>query len=70
MKVAKLILIDNFFFYLFSGKYAYDEQLGTCSILKDENKRSSKSALFLIGFVCPCLVIVCCYARIFWVVHR
>ncbi|XP_075234054.1 G-protein coupled receptor moody isoform X2 [Lycorma delicatula] len=51
------------------GKYAYDPELGTCSILQDENQRSSKSALFLIGFVCPCLVIICCYARIFWVVH-
>ncbi|XP_014257258.1 G-protein coupled receptor moody isoform X2 [Cimex lectularius] len=51
------------------GKYSYDHNIRTCSITKDIWGRSSKTALFLIGFVIPCLIIVCCYARIFWVVH-
>ncbi|XP_039293513.1 G-protein coupled receptor moody [Nilaparvata lugens] len=51
------------------GLYAYDEYVGTCSIMEDKDKKSSKKALFIIGFICPCLVIICCYARIFWVVH-
>ncbi|KAL1138737.1 hypothetical protein AAG570_008799 [Ranatra chinensis] len=51
------------------GTYSYDEKLRSCSIIEDEWGRSSKTALFMIGFVIPCLIIVCCYARIFWVVH-
>ncbi|KAK9511528.1 hypothetical protein O3M35_000167 [Rhynocoris fuscipes] len=51
------------------GKYSYDHNLRTCSITKDSWGRSSKTALFMIGFVIPCLIIVACYARIFWVVH-
>ncbi|XP_073980422.1 G-protein coupled receptor moody isoform X2 [Rhodnius prolixus] len=51
------------------GKYSYDHNLRTCSITKDMWGRSSKTSLFMIGFVIPCLIIVGCYARIFWVVH-
>lgn len=52
------------------GAFGYDSRLGTCSILKDSNGRSSKTALFIIAFLIPCLIIVGCYARIFWVVHK
>lgn len=52
------------------GRFGYDEKLGTCSILPDENGRSSKTALFFIAFITPCLIIIACYARIFWVVHE
>lgn len=51
------------------GKFAYDKRLGTCTIIEDDAGRSSKTALFITGFVIPCLIIVLCYARIFWVVH-
>lgn len=52
------------------GKFGYDPKLETCSILRDENGRSSKTALFVIAFVIPCIIIIICYARIFWVVHE
>ncbi|XP_055388803.1 uncharacterized protein LOC129617723 [Condylostylus longicornis] len=52
------------------GKFGYDEKLGTCSILQDRFGRSSKTALFAIAFVTPCIIIVACYAKIFWVVHE
>ncbi|XP_023248563.1 G-protein coupled receptor moody-like [Copidosoma floridanum] len=52
------------------GKFAYDEKLGTCSIVKDDFGRSPKAFLFIMGFVIPCMVIVGCYAKIFWVVHK
>lgn len=55
---------------LILGQFGYDPKLETCSILPDENGRSSKTALFVIAFFIPCLVIVVCYARIFWVVHK
>ncbi|KAJ9591271.1 hypothetical protein L9F63_002204, partial [Diploptera punctata] len=52
------------------GEFGQDDKLGTCTILPDSAGRSSKTALFIMAFVIPCLVIICCYARIFWVVHR
>ncbi|PZC84991.1 hypothetical protein B5X24_HaOG203312 [Helicoverpa armigera] len=51
------------------GKFDYDPELGTCSIMPDENGRSAKTALFVIAFIVPALLIFICYARIFWVVH-
>ncbi|XP_063385334.1 G-protein coupled receptor moody-like isoform X1 [Cydia fagiglandana] len=51
------------------GKFDYDKELGTCSIVPDDNGRSSKTALFVIAFLVPALLILMCYARIFWVVH-
>lgn len=52
------------------GAFGYDKKLGTCSIITDVNGRSSKTPLFVIAFVIPCIIIVVCYARIFWVVHK
>ncbi|CAG9583332.1 unnamed protein product [Danaus chrysippus] len=51
------------------GKFDYDPELGTCSIVSDEFGRSAKTALFVIAFIVPALLIFICYARIFWVVH-
>lgn len=51
------------------GEFGQDEKLGTCSIIADSNGRSAKTALFIMAFVIPCIIIVCCYTRIFWVVH-
>ncbi|XP_052868313.1 G-protein coupled receptor moody isoform X2 [Anopheles cruzii] len=52
------------------GKFGYNHQLGTCSILPDDEGRSSKTAMFIIAFLIPCIIIVICYSRIFWVVHK
>ncbi|XP_076255565.1 G-protein coupled receptor moody-like isoform X4 [Rhynchophorus ferrugineus] len=52
------------------GEYGMDERLGTCSIKKDKNGNSSKTALFIIGFALPSVVIVICYSSIFWVVRK
>ncbi|XP_066584035.1 G-protein coupled receptor moody isoform X2 [Prorops nasuta] len=51
------------------GKFDYDKNLETCSIVRDDRGHTSKTFLFVMGFVIPCLVIVGCYAKIFWVVH-
>ncbi|XP_025410043.1 G-protein coupled receptor moody-like isoform X2 [Sipha flava] len=52
------------------GEYKHDPKLGTCSITVDRWGRSSKTALFIIGFIIPCIVIVCCYTGIFWVIRK
>ncbi|XP_070499968.1 G-protein coupled receptor moody isoform X3 [Chironomus tepperi] len=52
------------------GMFGYDDKLETCSILPDSQGRSSKTALFIIAFIIPCVIIIACYARIFWVVHE
>ncbi|XP_067011364.1 G-protein coupled receptor moody [Anabrus simplex] len=52
------------------GSFGYDSKLGSCSILEDSEGRSSKTVLFITGFLIPCVIIVICYARIFWVVHE
>lgn len=57
------------YFHL-SGKFDYDSNLETCSIVKDSRGHTSKTFLFVVGFIIPCLVIVGCYTKIFWVVHR
>lgn len=52
------------------GTFGFDEKLGTCSINKDENGNSSKTAFFVLGFALPCVIIVVCYAEIFWTVRK
>ncbi|XP_049284937.1 G-protein coupled receptor moody isoform X1 [Anopheles funestus] len=52
------------------GKFGYNPQLGTCSILPDDEGRTSKTAMFIIAFIIPCIIIVICYSRIFCVVHK
>lgn len=52
------------------GVFGFDEKLGTCSIKKDEHGHSSKTALFIIGFVLPCIIIIVCYSKIYWVVRK
>lgn len=51
------------------GKFGFDPKILNCSIL-EVGGRSPKTFLFVFGFLLPCLVIVFCYARIFWVVVR
>lgn len=52
------------------GRFGYDTRLQTCSIMSDRHGHSSKTTLFITAFVIPCLVIIACYAKIFWVVHK
>ncbi|XP_023035354.1 G-protein coupled receptor moody [Drosophila willistoni] len=52
------------------GRFGYDTRLKTCSIMSDSHGHSSKTTLFITAFVIPCMVIIACYAKIFWVVHK
>ncbi|XP_033219859.1 G-protein coupled receptor moody-like isoform X2 [Belonocnema kinseyi] len=52
------------------GQFAYDPNLETCSIVRDVRGYTSKTFLFVTGFIIPCIVIIKCYAKIFWVVHK
>lgn len=52
------------------GTFGYDKKLGTCSILADVHGHSSKTTLFITAFLIPCLIIIACYTKIFWVVHK
>lgn len=51
------------------GKFGFDEKIMNCSIL-EYNGKSPKTFLFIFGFLVPCIVIVFCYMRIFWVIVR
>lgn len=52
------------------GRFGLDPTIGSCSILPDDNGRSPKEFLFVLAFVAPCLAIVICYARIFYIVRK
>lgn len=54
----------------FWGRFGLDPSIGSCSILPDKNGRSPKEFLFIIAFLAPCLAIVVCYARIFYIVRK
>ncbi|XP_024937016.1 5-hydroxytryptamine receptor 2A isoform X2 [Cephus cinctus] len=52
------------------GRFGLDPSIGSCSILPDVNGRSPKEFLFIVAFLTPCIAIVVCYARIFYIVRR
>jgi len=52
------------------GKFGLDTRIGSCSILPDSDGHSPKEFLFIVAFVIPCLAIVVCYARIFYIVRN
>lgn len=52
------------------GRFGLDTRIGSCSILPDEHDHSPKEFLFIVAFVIPCLAIVVCYARIFYIVRK
>lgn len=52
------------------GKFGLDARIGSCSILPDSHGHSPKEFLFIVAFVIPCLAIVICYARIFYIVRK
>uniref|UniRef100_A0A182NQC3 G-protein coupled receptors family 1 profile domain-containing protein n=1 Tax=Anopheles dirus TaxID=7168 RepID=A0A182NQC3_9DIPT len=51
------------------GKFGLDVGIHSCSILPDSQRHSPKQFLFLIAFALPCLAIIVCYARIFYIVR-
>lgn len=52
------------------GRFGLDARIGSCSILPDSHGHSPKEFLFIVAFVIPCLAIVVCYARIFYIVRK
>ncbi|XP_011635607.1 G-protein coupled receptor moody [Pogonomyrmex barbatus] len=52
------------------GRFGLDPVVGSCSILPDVNGRSPKEFLFVLAFLIPCLAIIVCYARIFYIVRE
>eukprot|EP00090_Calanus_glacialis_P015256 TRINITY_DN24110_c0_g1_i3.p1 TRINITY_DN24110_c0_g1~~TRINITY_DN24110_c0_g1_i3.p1 ORF type:complete len:495 (-),score=85.15 TRINITY_DN24110_c0_g1_i3:276-1760(-) len=52
------------------GHFGLDPSIGSCTILPDKNGRSSKEFLFVFAFLSPCVAIIVCYARIFFIAHR
>ncbi|XP_073834639.1 G-protein coupled receptor moody [Musca autumnalis] len=52
------------------GKFGLDISIGSCSILPDDNGHTPKEFLFVLAFMVPCLCIVFCYARIFYLVRK
>lgn len=52
------------------GRFGLDVAIGSCSILPDINGRSPKEFLFVFAFLTPCIAIVVCYARIFYIVRK
>lgn len=52
------------------GRFGLDPAIGSCSILPDINGRSPKEFLFVLAFLIPCLAIIVCYARIFYIVRE
>ncbi|KYN37018.1 G-protein coupled receptor moody [Trachymyrmex septentrionalis] len=52
------------------GRFGLDPVIGSCTILPDINGRSPKEFLFVLAFLIPCLAIIVCYARIFYIVRE
>ncbi|XP_046429906.1 G-protein coupled receptor moody isoform X1 [Neodiprion fabricii] len=52
------------------GRFGLDPAIGSCSILPDVHGRSPKEFLFILAFLTPCLAIIVCYARIFYIVRK
>ncbi|XP_072748127.1 G-protein coupled receptor moody [Anoplolepis gracilipes] len=52
------------------GRFGLDPAIGSCSILPDVNGRNPKEFLFFLAFLIPCLAIIVCYARIFYIVRE
>ncbi|KAK0158104.1 hypothetical protein PV328_009150 [Microctonus aethiopoides] len=52
------------------GRFGLDPDIGSCSILPDINGHSPKEFLFILAFLAPCIAIIVCYARIFYIVRK
>lgn len=66
-----MVKIISFYFYMFVLANLIELSLLKQSVIFfDLAGRSPKSGLFVLGFALPCIVIVVCYARIYWVVRK
>lgn len=52
------------------GEFSLDPITGSCTIVPDDNENSPKKFLFIIAFLLPSVAIICCYARILWIVKK
>ncbi|KAJ8719722.1 hypothetical protein PYW08_011897 [Mythimna loreyi] len=52
------------------GEFSLDPITGSCTIVPDDNDNSPKKFLFIIAFLLPSVAIICCYARILWIVRK
>ncbi|CAK1543191.1 unnamed protein product [Leptosia nina] len=52
------------------GNFGLDVNIGSCSIIPDKNGRTPKKILFISAFVLPCIAIIVCYTRIFFIVRK
>ncbi|XP_022122578.1 G-protein coupled receptor moody [Pieris rapae] len=52
------------------GSFGLDASIGSCSIIQDKNGRTPKKTLFLVAFTIPCVAIIFCYTRIFFIVRK
>lgn len=64
------MIIKLYSILIAQGEFKRDPKLGSCSITVDKRGRSSKTALFITGFVIPCIVIVSCYTGIFCAIRK
>lgn len=51
------------------GRFAWDHDIGTCSVVP-KNGKSSKAFLFMVAYFLPTLFFVVCYSRIYWIVRK
>lgn len=52
------------------GCFGMSTNISLCDIVPDRNGISPRTALFLVAFLIPCLTIILCYGRIFWIVRK
>ncbi|XP_055383439.1 G-protein coupled receptor moody [Condylostylus longicornis] len=52
------------------GRFGLDKEIGSCTILPDKNGVTPKEFFFVMAFIVPCIFIIVCYARIFYIVRK
>lgn len=52
------------------GRFSLHPITGSCSIVPDENHNTPKKLFFGIAFMLPSIVIILCYARVWWIVRK
>lgn len=52
------------------GRFGMNTKTFLCDVIPDRNGTSPMTTLFILAFVIPCLAIIICYGRIFWIVKK
>lgn len=52
------------------GRFGMNTNTSLCDVIPDRNGKSPMTTLFLLAFVIPCVTIILCYGRIFWIVRK